>query len=380
MGEICKPRQAEKVTPKRGAASGIMVLAYMIRTRRWHSALTTICLAAALAGCKPAGQPAAVTAIVGAVLLDGTGGPPISNSVVTIEGARIRAVGSRTNLLVPADAEKVDGSGKFLVPGLIDLQARLEMSAGRTGVERSLNRYLNDGITSVRGDGAVRDAFDVRAAQRQDVLGAARLFLYGRADTRSDVARWAAHQVDAVEIDGEKSRAAGGILEEARTFHVPVIADIFSLAEARFLVDNGAASFLGTIRDTETIDPAFIARLRDLRTVFAPMLVRETVPAQLTVAKHNTKRLADGGVLIAVGSDGDPHREMELLVEAGLSPADVLAAATRHGALALGWLDQLGTIEPGKRADLLLLSANPAEDIRNLRKIDRIMLDGRWMR
>src|ERR1017187_178528 len=133
------------------------------------------------------------------------------------------------------------------------------------------------------------------------------------------------------------------------------------------------------IRDTEAIDPAFIARLRDLRIVFVPMLAEERDPAKFALAKRNTKRLADGGVPIAVGSGGDMQREMDLMVEAGLSPADVLVAATRNGAAALHTLDQAGTIEPGKRADLLLLSANPAEDIRNLRKIDRSMRDGLWV-
>ena len=73
------------------------------------------------------------------------------------------------------------------------------------------------------------------------------------------------------------------------------------------------------------------------------------------------------------------HRELELLVEAGLSPVEVITAATRNGALALRKLDELGTIEAGKRADLLLLSANPLEDVRNFRKIDQVMLDGEWV-
>jgi imidazolonepropionase-like amidohydrolase len=58
---------------------------------------------------------------------------------------------------------------------------------------------------------------------------------------------------------------------------------------------------------------------------------------------------------------------------------EVITAATRNGALALRKLDELGTIEAGKRADLLLLNANPLEDVRNFRKIDQLMLDGEWV-
>jgi imidazolonepropionase-like amidohydrolase len=58
---------------------------------------------------------------------------------------------------------------------------------------------------------------------------------------------------------------------------------------------------------------------------------------------------------------------------------DVITAATRNGALALRKLDELGTVEAGKRADLLLLNANPLEDVRNFRKIDQLMLDGEWI-
>jgi imidazolonepropionase-like amidohydrolase len=103
---------------------------------------------------------------------------------------------------------------------------------------------------------------------------------------------------------------------------------------------------------------------------------------------RNTKRMAVAGVPIGVGSDGGSaidfpglmtHRELELLVEAGLSPVDVITAATHNGALALRKLDELGTIEAGKRADLLLLNANPLEDVRNFRKIDQLMLDGEWV-
>jgi imidazolonepropionase-like amidohydrolase len=260
-------------------------------------------------GCKPPAQPAVIS-IVGAVLIDGTGGPPISDSVVTIENGRIRAVGARASLLVPPEAEKIDGAAKFVAPAPIDV---LRRGAG------------SPGYTIVR--------------------------------------------------PGDPDSA----LDQARRDRTPLFADIFSLGDARAMVDRGVTGFLHMIRDTEAIDPAFIARLRNLRIVFVPMLAAERNPAQFAIAKRNTKRLADGGVPIAVGSSGDMQREMDLLVEAGLSPGDVLVAATRNGAAALHQSDLAGTIEPGKRADLLLLSANPAEDIRNLRKIDRVMREGLWV-
>jgi imidazolonepropionase-like amidohydrolase len=284
----------------------------MIRHLFQHRALPLIGLVLLLAGCKPPESesgPPAVTSVVGAVLLDGTGGPPVSNCVVTIESGRIRAAGSRTNLLVPPEADKIDGAGKFLVPALIDV------------------------------------------ARRAAVQGAAVILRAGDPEAAAD---------------------------QARRNHTPVLASISSLQEARAMLDRGATGFLHMIRDTDAIDPAFIARLRDLQIVFVPMLSQEHNPAELAVAKRNTKRLVDGGVPIAVGSEGDMSREMDMLVEAGLTPAEVLVAATRNGARALGTLAEEGTIEPGKRASLLLLSGNPAEDIRNLRKADRAMADGAW--
>jgi len=372
---------------------------------------------------------------------------------------------------IPAGVEKIDGSGRFLVAGLIDLHVHLGTRAGpayktaeytRDCIEKNLNAYLYFGVTSVRSMGTDRQAaFDVRKAERDGQLMTARLFTAGRGFTapgghpsqevgdvviqtdspeeaRRQVDTLAAQQVDAIKIWVDdlghtapkiKAPVIDAILDQARKYHIPVTAHIYSLADTRHLVTAGAAGFLHMIQDTEDIDPAFIARLRDLRIVFAPTLVRQELswlytehpellddpdvarsvdPDVITAAKEaaktsrvtpadrqdyerarrNTRKLAAGGVLIGVGSDGGSaldfpglmaHRELELLAAAGLSPMDVLVAATRNGALALGKADDLGTIEPGRRADLMLVSANPLEDVRNLRKIDRLMLNGEWI-
>src|SRR5207248_3192720 len=178
-------------------------------------------------------------------------------------------------------------------------------------------------------------------------------------DARKQVAELAAQQVDCIKIWMDdlhgrqpkiKMAAVDAILEEARKYNIPVTAHIFSLADTEHLVNSGASGSLHIIR--------------------------------------NTRRMAVAGVPIGVGSDGGSsidfpgsmtHRELELLVEAGLSPVEVITAATRNGALALRKLDELATIEAGKRADLLLLKANPLEDVRNFRKIDQLMLDGEWV-
>lgn len=110
----------------------------------------------------------------------------------------------------------------------------------------------------------------------------------------------------------------------------------------------------------------------------------DTTPA-LPEEIRLTRALHAAGVRILAGTDaGVPpslpgwslHAELELLVAAGLDPAEALTAATRGPAEFLGIADRTGTIEPGKRADLVLLRGDPLEDIRNTRTVEAVILDG----
>ena len=141
-----------------------------------------------LSGCKPP-EESNQKAIIGAVLIDGNGGPPISDSVVIVAGSRIRATGPRASVPIPAGTEKIDGSGKFLVPGLIDLHVHpgarggpVYVGADHTAerIERNLNAYLYFGVTSVRSMGTdLAPAFAVRKAERDGTL-ATHAALHGR--------------------------------------------------------------------------------------------------------------------------------------------------------------------------------------------------------
>jgi imidazolonepropionase-like amidohydrolase len=98
-----------------------------------------------------------------------------------------------------------------------------------------------------------------------------------------------------------------------------------------------------------------------------------------------TGKLYRAGVPLLVGTDSpEPHvtpgfslhQELEMLVESGLPPAAALHAATLNNATVLGQKDKLGSISPGKHADLILLTANPLDDIRNTRRIEFVIRSG----
>ena len=234
-----------------------------------------------LAGCKPA-EESQLKAIIGAVLIDGTGGAPLSDSVLITAGSRIRLVGPRSNTPVPAGSEKVDGRGRFLVPELIDL--------------------------------------------------------------------------------------ASTPLPKATT-----------LADVQQAVASGEKALAGMIADTENLDSAWLAELRALRVVFVPRLASLN-GEHLERARRNTAKMAQSGVAISAASTGDLHKELELLLGSGLGTMEVIVAATRNAALARGQSETLGTLEPGKEANLLLLSANPLEDVRNLTRIARALHRGEWVK
>ncbi len=99
------------------------------------------------------------------------------------------------------------------------------------------------------------------------------------------------------------------------------------------------------------------------------------------VAMENIRKVFAAGGVVAVGTDQSSgpatQRELELLAAAGIKPADVLVMATHNGAVLLGKADQLGAVEPGKLADLLLLSADPTADVENVKKIVWVMKGGK---
>jgi len=130
-----------------------------------------------------------------------------------------------------------------------------------------------------------------------------------------------------------------------------------------------------------------------------PLLSRHAPPASLEAANvrremapdedyvdaasaREAKKLADRGIQVSIGAHGQqaglgPHWEMWSFVRGGWSPLEALRAATIMPATSLGYAKDVGSLEPGKLADLVVLDADPTADIRNSDKIYRVMLGGR---
>jgi imidazolonepropionase-like amidohydrolase len=151
------------------------------------------------------------------------------------------------------------------------------------------------------------------------------------------------------------------------------------------MVGEGYREVLGAdVRLTEIErrlgDPEVIASWSRL-----PRSLAFATPAVSRAEAENLRRVADRGITVAAGSDAGNigtlhgpalHREMELMAEVGLMTHQVIAAATLGGAKAMGRADELGTVEEGKIADLVILNADPLQDIRNTRTIHRVIKGG----
>jgi imidazolonepropionase-like amidohydrolase len=209
------------------------------------------------------------------------------------------------------------------------------------------------------------------------------------------------------------------VVREASRQRLPVLAHVTSLDELRTAFDGGASGVVHAVRNLPLPDSALARQMAQRGFYVMPTLVLYDRPdlsdkylaetlsqqevraltnpdflarfgrldccADLDLVLRNVEMLHRMGVPIVLGTDtGNPfvfpgfsvHAELELLVAAGLSPEQALQAATIRLAEMLGEADEFGTLEAGKRADLLILRSDPLLDIRNSRTIESVILRG----
>lgn len=323
---------------------------------------------------------AVVLAFIGATLIDGAGAAPVPDAIVVVQDGRIVAAGPRATTPVPASAERVDLSGRFLIPGLTDVHVDLRPETAH----ETLRQLLAYGVTTAKESGGfnadtrpLRRDIDSGAVPGPHLVttgaivdGSETATLEDVGDARTLVRRSLAFGADFIQIGPHVGEAAlDAIVDEAEQHQLKVVGSTPTLFDPRLAVGKGLYGFEG---GSPHADPDALARaFAGERVYFAPMMS----DTALVMAAHRA------GVPIVAAGTGPPgeglHRDLARLVEAGLTPLQAIACAGASAAAALLQPGEFGVIAKGARADLVVLSANPADDIAKTRSIVAVYKDGR---
>jgi imidazolonepropionase-like amidohydrolase len=400
--------------------------------------------------------PPALLVLDNVGVIDGSGGAPIESGRVVIDGDHIAGIGPADQVAMPRGTDRIDLTGRTIVPGLIDLHFHIENDP------QLALRQLSHGITAFRDPGQWDEKFvELRRMIAADHLPGPRIFTTGPhidgehpaypADSvvarDPEEARRAAevsvqHGASAIKIYFRLPFAsARAVIDVCEARHVPCTAHL-ELIEARELIAAGLngiehVTSLGTsvvpritaeayrqqvLADNEArregryrlfaradLDgseaQALYAVLRARKPWLDPTLAvferradrpeKGTSPEMVTVMadgfarmKQLARRAGLEGAQLVMGGHSTvpfaargeaPWRELELLVESGLSPLEAITAATATAAAFLYRSDQLGTLRRGLQADLVVLRDNPVRNISAIRTVERVMVGGQWV-
>ena len=405
------------------------------------------------------------------VMIDGTGRQPVKQASVLVEADLITEIrrGKFSNAR-RENARVINGAGKYLVPGLMDVHVHLaggtkvtkdglrEVELDRKKGVRALHGYLYSGVTSIYDSGNVPDhIYALREQERSGEITGPRIFAtggivtypgsHGSGPGATTVDDWPEaiphldehikHRPDILKLTLEE-RGWGtrplipklplplmeriieyyndrGIRTTAHTAselraRQAIFAGIDALSHPVIVgpVSDGFANLMGAkkipMATTLTIGENY-SRLAEHpeyldQELYRAVLTKEEISElknktrneyqdrtwtwwmklMTPVAQENLRKIHAAGGILALGTDQTSgaavHREMELLVDAGIAPLDVIHIATLNGAIFLGKENRLGSIEEGKLADMVLLNADPTEDINNAKSIHTVIKNG----
>ena len=464
-----------------------------MHTRSHLRAIAVAVAAFALAPSASAAADAPALAIVGATLIRPDrdhAAAAVADTTIVIQGQRIQAVGPAKTTRVPPGATRIDGKGKWVIPGLVDSHVHFfqsgnlytrpdgadfnawmpyekEVQRNKARLPATFKVWLASGVTSVVDIGGPMWNFEMRdaaaksaAAPRVAVAGPlismvdrvkldlgdppiiktaspeeARALVKRELERKPDFIKvWFIHRLGddlaaneaIVRATGDAAHAAGvrlavhatelavakAALRAGADYLVhsvedaPVDDEFIELMKRNnaiycptlFVTMGYKYAFSNTWQPTEAerrlADPQILAAMRDLDKIprelvperVAKLMIQPVPPTPSPIALQNLRKVWDAGIPVAMGTDagniGTLHgpsvfREMDLMTQAGLTPLQVLRSATVNGAKVMGLERDIGTVEAGKLADLVILDADPLADVANLSRIHRTIKDGK---
>ena len=436
---------------------------------RYVTALIT-----ALACTSTVGISQSSVAIRNVTVIPMTAGGPTANQSVVIRDGRIAEIGPSAQVRIPDGASVIDGTGKYLIPGLFEMHAHTSKTRAS-----ALGLYVVYGITTIRDQGSehaevlrwrreIRDGSRVgprmviagpyleslRNIQRMrrdppesrvEPFERARIPIGSPADSRRVIDSLSTLELDHFKVRTVQDSATYLALARAAHAHGKRLVGHYVAATPALFLEAGQdgvehgfpLSFDSLPRDRRMAFWRELAK-RDVGVVptlvtvvesgFRPLSyyqalvsdttgathplrpyvskfmildwreqVEEVTPERRSALEHawpswlrQVREMRAAGVRIMAGSDVavlnvfpglSLHEELRLFVDSvGMSPMEALASATRKPAEGLGVADSVGTIAPGKVADLVLLDANPLADIENTQRISSVVLRGKLFR
>jgi imidazolonepropionase-like amidohydrolase len=375
---------------------------------------------------------------------------------VVVRDGRITAIGSVASTPIPAGAVRVEGHGRYLMPGLAEMHAHVP-GEDDPAVGEIMALYALTGATTLRAMLGTPFQFELRRRIEAGEMLGPTLFtvappfnassVTGPEDARNKVREYHARGYDQLKMFGTESRASyDAVAETARAVgirfagHVPENIGLLHAIEMGQSIEHLDGYLQASDGDPERMDE-LARRSREAGIWNAPTLdVWKTLvgmrrPEELDERpelaylprtlvddwRERTAVLSRGGILrnalVSLGIERSPaeiaglrdrmlaalyragarlllgadspqlysvpgfsiHREMRSMTAAGLTPQQILTAATRQPARYFGAEQELGTVAAGQRADLLLLEANPLADLSNIARRAGVMVNGRWL-
>jgi imidazolonepropionase-like amidohydrolase len=365
-----------------------------------------------------------VTAYEGARVIVGDG-RVLDNTTLVVSGTKITQVGGT----MPAGATRINFAGKTVMPMFIDTHTHLSTTRDKLVADLRQRAYFGVGAALSLGT----DNYELLDLRNKDNPGMARFFSAGKGISRTEgrptleinsveearraVRTNVGYNVDIIKVwvddrDGKVDKVLPSqyeaVIDEAHKNGLRVTAHIFNEIDGKRLIRAGIDAFAHSVRDKDiddemlslykskpnlvvnpnlpdrgikqdlswlkaSLSPADYAKLEESNTD------RPQQQAAYGIQARNLAKINAAGVKIVLGTDGNrawgPHEEAADMVAAGMTPMQVIMAATKNAAEFLKMSDT-GTLEAGKNADFIVLDANPLDDITNTRKISQVILRG----
>jgi imidazolonepropionase-like amidohydrolase len=353
-------------------------------------------------------------ALVNGFLIDGTGTAPVSHAAIVVKGGKVIAVGKKGQVLIPNNARVIDISGNTIMPGFINAHVHGAFNAAR------LAEWAQTGVTSVRDMSANGHSIDSIKSFRDSVINrsdCARLFTAGLMigvpggygclyitspeDAREKVTALINAGVDAIKISLEDGYAGTSGLPMLSPEELRAIIDTAHERGKRVTVHITQARYLQQAVEAGVDEIAHLA-YDPIPAAVLEMMVRKKIDliptftifryygAPIDTCIANLHNFIKAGGRVALGNDiggppmgyepGIPMYEIECMQKAGMTPMEIIVAATRNGAHVCDQERVLGTLERGKIADILVVEGNPLQDLNALRNIRLVMKDGTVIR